>query len=132
MSGSKITCDTVKDYSRILKARAVLTVFVIIFFVCSLQVASLRHHDDSLIIHRACHICKFLALSSSGSEMALLQITAADSTPLFLALENLLIFLAVLPLVRGTRAPPHLLFALGRFRMNGCLQDLFTAKFERT
>jgi len=109
MPGSEMRCRTVRGFARVLNVRGLLTVLVMIVFVFSIQIASFHHRDNSLVIHRACHICKFLALPSSGGEAILLPITTADSAPLFFTLENLLIFFAVLPLVRDTRAPPHLL-----------------------
>lgn len=116
MPGSEFRCGTVQGFNRVLKARRLLTVFVILLFVYSVQIASFHHPDDSLVIHRACHICKFLAVSSFSNEAALLPITTTDSAPLFLALENLLIFLAILPFVRSTRAPPHLFLGTQSFQ----------------
>jgi hypothetical protein len=116
MPGSEFRFGTVQGFNRLLKARRLLTVFVIILFVCSVQIASFHHPDDSLVIHRACHICKYLGVSSSGGESSLLPITTTNSAALFFALENLLIFLAILPLVRSTRAPPHLFLGTQSFQ----------------
>ena len=106
MPGSKFRFGTMEGLSRILKVRTLLTVFVIIVLASSVRIASFHHHD-SFIVHRDCPICKFLAVFSSGSEAAAHPIITADFVYLFFALENLLIFLAVLPVVRGTRAPPR-------------------------
>jgi hypothetical protein len=89
MPGSEFRCETVQGFSRVLKTGRLLTLFIVIAFVCSVQIASFHHPDDSLVIHRACHICKYLAVSSSGGEAALLPITTTNSAPLFFALENL-------------------------------------------
>jgi hypothetical protein len=106
MPGSKNTCGTVEGFSRMLKVRPLVTLLMITAFVCSAQLASLYHHD-SLAVHRDCRICKFLAVPSSGSEAAVLPISTPDFVHFFFALENLLLFIAVFPLVRGTRAPPQ-------------------------
>jgi hypothetical protein len=84
-----------------------LTVLFIIVFVFSVQIASFHFYDDGIVIYRACHICKFLE-ASSGGEDALLPITADASASSSFTPENILIFPALLPLVRDTRAPPHL------------------------
>jgi hypothetical protein len=116
MPGSEFRCGIVQDLNRVLTARRLMTVFVIILLLCSVQIVFFHHYNDSLVIDRACHICKFLAVSSSGSDSALLRIASTDSAPLFLVPENLLLFFAVLSFFLGNRAPPHLLPATQSFR----------------
>ena len=106
MPGSEFRYGAVQVSGGVLNVRWLLTVLVMIVFILSFQIASFHHHDDRIAIHRACHICVFLASSSAGSEADLPLITPTGSAPLFLALDNLLIFLAVLPLFMDTRAPP--------------------------
>jgi hypothetical protein len=101
----------VQGFSHMLKIRRLLTALVIIVLICSVQIVSFHHIDDSLVIHRACHICKVLAVFSLGGEAAVQANAIPDVSLLFFAFENLLIFPAVLPLVRGNRAPPYSLFS---------------------
>ena len=109
MKGSKFTCGSMKSFSRIVEVRPLLTIFFIAVFV-SVQIASF-HHYNSIIVHRDCPICKFLAVFPSGSEAAAQPMIAPDFVHLFSALENLLIFFTVLAVVPGTRAPPYSFFS---------------------
>ena len=127
MRVSKFRCRAAEGFSRMLKVRQLPAVLVITVFFCSVQIAAFHHHD-SFIVHRDCPICKFLAVSSSGGEAAvhLQPVTNPDFGTVFFALENLLIFLAVMPVVRGTRAPPQTFFpeaTHGNFRMSNYLQS---------
>jgi hypothetical protein len=110
MKGLKFTCGAMKGFSRILEVRPLLTIFFVAVFVCSVQIASFYHHN-SIIVHRDCPICKFLAVFSSGSEAAVQPMIAQDFVHLFFALTNLLIFFALLAVVLGTRAPPCSFFS---------------------
>ena len=110
MKGSKFICGSMKSFSRIVEVRPLLTISFIAVFICSVQIASFHHHN-SIIVHRDCPICKFLAVFPSGSEAAVQPTIAPDFVHLFPALENLLIFFTVLAVVPGTRAPPYSFFS---------------------
>jgi hypothetical protein len=110
MKGSKSTCGAMKGFSRIGEVRPLLTIFFITVFVCSVQIASFHHHN-SIIVHRDCPICKFLAVFPSDTEAAMQPMIAPDFVHLFFAPENMLTFFTVLAVVPGTRAPPYLFFS---------------------
>jgi hypothetical protein len=110
MKGSKFTCGVMKGFSHMLEVRPLLTILFITVFVCSVQVASFHHHN-SIIVHRDCPICKFLAVFPSDTEAAVQPMIAPDFVHLFSAPENLLIFFALLAVVPGTRAPPYSFFS---------------------
>ncbi len=105
----KLTCGVMKGFSRRLEVRPLLTIFFTAVFVCSVQIDSSDCHD-SIIVHRDCPICKYLAIFPSGSEAAVQQMVAPDFVNLLPALENLLIFSEVLITVPDTRAPPYSFF----------------------
>jgi hypothetical protein len=108
VKGSKSACGAMKGFSRIVAVRP-LTIFFIMVFVCSVQVASFHHHN-SVIVQRDCPICKFLAVFPSDTEAAVQPVIAPDFVHLFSAPENLLIFFTMLAVVPGTRAPPYSFF----------------------
>jgi hypothetical protein len=99
-----------KGFSSRGEVRPMLTLFFITVFVCSVQIASFHHHN-SIIVHRDCPLCKFLAVFPSGSEAVVQPMAAQDFVHLFSAPETLRILFTVLAVVPGTRAPPYSFFS---------------------